>query len=249
MRLKKYQLIANEFWKTAGGRTSFPSQLEPPVLWTLPLAIIKIPRLCIFNMEAWLSERGIQCQFQTANRPLHGSLIAYRGRGCILLNGADNDSELRYSLSHETAHFLINYLLPRKKALSVLGPTILEVFDGFRAPTVQERVQGILSRIPIGFHVHFMERNNDSVDNSNIIMELEDNADLLALELIAPEEEVRRRITRVISHKHHNNPIDVALSLLQQEFGLPLSVADSYCRHLFRSFHTPSVREWLRQQD
>lgn len=249
MRLKKCQIIANEFWEAAGGHVSFPSQLETPILWVLPLAIIKIPRLCVFGMEAWLSERGIQCQFRTKNRPLHGSLIAYRGRGCILLNGTDNDLESRYSLAHETAHFLINYLLPRRKASNILGPAILDVFDGLRAPTVEERVQGIFSRIPIGFHVHFMERNNNNVGNSDIIMELEDNADLLALELIAPEEEVRRRVVRVINYEHNKKPSDVALPLLQEEFGLPLSVADSYCRYLFRSLHTPSVHEWLRQRD
>ncbi|OGO20591.1 MAG: hypothetical protein A2144_02795 [Chloroflexi bacterium RBG_16_50_9] len=249
MRRKKYQVIASEFWEAAGGRLSFPCQLESSVLWALPLAVIKLPRLWVFNVEAWLTERGIQCQFRTANRPLHGSLVAYRGRGCVLLNGADSDSELRYSLAHETAHFLLNYLLPRRKASSLLGPAILEVFDGFRAPTVQERVHGILSRIPIGFHFHFMERGTDGVNNSDIVMELEDKADLLALELIAPEEAVRRRVARVVNHERNCSPLDVALPLLQEEFGLPYTVAEGYCRYLFRPMQASSIREWLRQQD
>jgi Zn-dependent peptidase ImmA (M78 family) len=249
MRRKKYQVIANEFWKAAGGRLSFPCQLESSVLWALPLAVIKLPRLWVFNVEAWLTERGIHCQFRTANRPLHGSLIAYRGRGCVLLNGADNDSEIRYSLAHETAHFLLNYFLPRRKASGLLGPAILEVFDGLRAPTIRERVQGILSRIPVGYHVHLMERNMADVGNSDFVTEIEDNADLLALEIIAPEEEVRRRVARVVNHERRCGSMEIALPLLQEEFGLPLSVAEGYCRHLFPPMQASSVREWLRQQD
>jgi hypothetical protein len=80
-------------------------------------------------------------------------------------------------------------------------------------------------------------------------MELEDNADLPALELIAPEEEVRHHIAKVVCQKRHCNPVDIALPLLQKEFGLPSSVAEGYCRYLFRSAHASSIREWLRQQD
>ena len=249
MRRKQRQLIAGEFWSSAGGRTQFPCELEAPVLWALPVAIIKLPRLSILDVETWLAMRKIQFRFQTTNRPLHGSLLAYQGRGCILLNGADSDSELRYSLAHETAHFLLNYLRPRRRAANLLGSAILEVFDGFRIPTVRERVHGILGRVPIGFHVHFMERDTDDKVNSDAIMELEDNADLLALEIIAPEEEVRRRAVRVWNHEHNRSQFDIALTLLLEEFGLPSNVAEGYARYLYPVARSSSVREWLRQRE
>ncbi len=249
MHRRQCQLIADEFWTAAGGREPFPCQLESSVLWALPVAVIKLPRLWVSDVEAWLTERSIQFQFGTANRPLHGSLLAYRGRGCILLNGTDSDPELRYSLAHEVAHFLLNYLRPRRKAVSLLGPTILEVFDGFRVPTVRERVHGILSRVPIGFHVHFMERATNGIANSDEVMELEDNADLLALEIISPEEEVRRRMARVGSQEHRSRLIDDAPRILQEDFGLPSSVAEGYARYLYPPVSASSVREWLRQRE
>jgi len=249
MRRKQRQLIAREFWSSAGDRTQFPCELEAPVLWALPVAILKLPRLSIFDVETWLAMRGIQFRFQTSNRPLHGSLLAYQGRGCILLNGADSDSELRYSLAHETAHFLMNYLRPRRRAVNLLGSAILEVFDGFRTPTVRERVHGILGRIPIGFHVHFMGSNIGSKLDSNAIMELEDNADLLALEIIAPEEEVRRGVARVWNRDHNCSRLEVALTLLVKQFGLPRNVAEGYARYLFPLERNSSVREWLRQRE
>jgi Zn-dependent peptidase ImmA (M78 family) len=249
MHRKQYKFIADEFWMAAGGRELFPCQLESSVLWALPVAVIKFPRLWVSDVEAWLAERGVKFRLQTANRPLHGSLLAYRGRGCVLLNGADSESELRYSLAHETAHFLLNYLRPRRKAVSLLGPAILEVFDGLRTPTIQERVHGILGRVPIGFHVHLMERSTDGMVNHEILMEVESSADLLALEIISPEEEVRRRVAKASNQTRHRIPVDIAARLLLEEFGLPSGVAEGYAQYLYPPASSSSVREWLRQKE
>jgi Zn-dependent peptidase ImmA (M78 family) len=249
MHRKQCELIADEFWTAAGGREQFPRQLESPVLWALPVAVIKLPRLWVSDVEAWLIEKGIRFRFETANRRLHGSLLAYRGRGCILLDGSDSGSELRYSLAHETAHFILNYLRPRRKAASLLGPAVLEVFDGLRPPTVRERVHGILSRVPIGFHVHLMERTFNGNVNREILMEIEDSADLLALEIISPEEEVRRRVARFSNQTQRGKPMEIAAELLQEEFGLPSGVAESYAQHLYPMVRPFSAREWLRQRE
>lgn len=249
VRRKQYKLIADEFWEAAGGRDPFPCQLESSVLWSLPVAIIKFPRLCVFDVEAWLMERGIQFNFGTQNRALHGSLLAYRGRGCILLNGADSNSELRYSIAHETAHFILNYLRPRRKAMKIIGPSILDVFDGLRLPTVSERVHGILGRVPIGFHIHLMERDTNKIVDREVVMEVEDSADLLALEIISPEEVVRCRIAQCLIHEPYCNPIDVAERLLLDEFGLPAGMAKYYARYLYPPVRICSMQEWLRQKE
>ncbi|MFA5400903.1 MAG: hypothetical protein WC359_10710 [Dehalococcoidia bacterium] len=249
VRHKRYQLISDDFWKAAGGRGEFPCQMEVAVLWALPLAVIKLPRLWVLDVDAWLAKRNIEYQFRIENRALHGSLIAYRGYGFVLLNGADSDAELRYSLAHEAAHFLLNYLRPRRKAESILGPTILEVFDGFRPPTIQERIHSILDGIPIGFHIHLMERNTNSMLNLEAIMELEDNTDMLAIEMIAPENEVRCRVKRYLNNESSNKPVDIALQLLQGEFGLPQAVAEIYASRLYPAVRSSSVREWLRQKE
>lgn len=248
MRRRQCRLIADEFWIDAGGREPFPCKLEPSILWALPVAVIKLPRLWVLDVEAWLVDKRIQVQFGSDNRPLHGCLLAYRGRGCILLNGADSDAELLYSLAHETAHFLLNYLRPRRKAVSLLGPAILEVFDGLRAPTVRERVHGILGRVPIGFHVHLMERGASGMAHHDATMDIEGSVDLLALEIISPEDEVRRRVPRVSRHGLHQSPAEVALRVLQDEFGLPSGVAEGYARYLYPAECASSVREWLRQR-
>jgi hypothetical protein len=122
------QGIAEEFWAEVGELEAFPRLLESAVLWALPLGIFKLPRLWVSDAQSWLAQRGIRFCLETGDRPLHGCLLAYRGRGCVLLNGADSLAESRFSLSHEVAHFLLDYHRPRQRAVKRLGPSILEVF-------------------------------------------------------------------------------------------------------------------------
>jgi len=185
---------------------------------------------------------------ETQDRPLHGCLLAYAGRGCALLNGADNNAELRFSLAHEAAHFMLDYLSPRQEATSRLGPEILEVFDGRRAATTQERVHAILGQISVGFHTHFMDRGNDGVMGCVGTGEVEASADHLAFELLAPEDEVRRRVGRVARNYDQHHRLQTATRILREQFGLPPSIAVKYTRLLYPDTRSSSVRDWLRQR-
>jgi Zn-dependent peptidase ImmA (M78 family) len=161
----------------------------------------------------------------------------------VLLNGADSGADLRFSLAHESAHFLLDYLNPRQRAVRRLGPTILEVFDGRRPPTVKERVHAILGRVPVGFHAHMLERREKGV--VGLAGELEDSADLLALELLAPEVEVRNKV----HHLHlFQNQAEVTGQVLQKDFGLPPKVAGVYASWLYPRVRVHSVQAWLRQK-
>jgi hypothetical protein len=241
------QRTAEEFWEQAGKAEPFPRVLEPAVLWVLPLAVFKLPRLWVRDVQGWLAARGVRFQLESDDRPLHACLFAYGGRGCVLLSGADRPDDLRFSLAHEVAHFLLDYHHPRLRAASRLGPQILEVFDGRRPATVQERVHAVLSHMPIGFHTHLMDRRGNGVMGCDVASDHEDGADRLALELLAPELEVRRRAAR--HAVDHQSQAEVAEAVLRQDFGLPATVATGYARLLFPAGRNHSVREWLRQRD
>lgn len=53
-------------------------------------------------------------------------------RNFVLLDDADTPAEQRFSLAHEVAHFLLDYLQPREATRRKLGETALEVVDGLR---------------------------------------------------------------------------------------------------------------------
>ena len=78
--------------------------------------------------------------------------------------------------------------------------------------------------------------------------EHEESADLLALELLAPEEEARLKVTEAFLSTHRLDRIQIASHVLQKDFGLPPLIAMSYGRRLYQSTPTYSIREWLQQR-
>ncbi len=238
--------VVDDFWRRAGGQEPFPRSLEQPIVWALPLAVLKLPRLWVRDVEAWLKQRGVRFQLDCQDRPLRGCLVAYGGRGCVLLDGSDPHDELRFSLAHEAAHFLVDYIRPRERAVARLSPVILEVFDGLRPPTADERIDAVLSDVSIGVHTHLMERSHDGVLGCSRIVDAESRADRLALELLAPATEVQRRAAGFGSQLSSNEIVRSAVEALVSDFGLPLIVAEAYAKFILRSSRGgASFREWL----
>ena len=249
MERSTIQRVAQEFWESVGDPEPFPRDLEAAVLWALPLAVFKVPRLWVSDVREWMLTRHIHFPFDASDRPLHGCLVARGGHGCVLLNGTDNEGELRFSLAHESAHFILDYLRPRQRAAQRLGASILEVFDGLRPPTAQERTHAILSHLPIGFHTHLMERSGNGLMGCDQAGVSEGGADLLALELLAPEVEVRLRVRHSRLTSRQQKLTEIASQTLQRDFGLPSGIASGYAQYLYPPVHSSSVREWLRQRD
>ena len=242
------QRMADDFWRSASQVESFPRSLEPAVFWALPLGVFKLPRLWVTDVQSWLSDQGIPFKLGVHDRPLHGCLIAKNGRGCILLNGTDDEDELRYSLAHEIGHFILDYYLPRQRAVSRLGPEVLEVFDARRSATLNERVHAVLSNVSIGFHAHLMERDKGGLLGCGLVGNREEWADELALELLAPEGEARKRIALALRFAGGESRSEVTRQVLQHDFGLPTSVAEIYGSRLSQSPQPYSVRQWLLQK-
>ena len=126
------------------------------------------------------------CEFPGQDRLLRACLVARRGHGIALINGADTDSEQRFSIAHELAHFLRDYWIIRKQASRKLGAKALEVLDGERPPTFEERLNSLLRNVSLGFHLHLMERTVTGNPTTVRIAEAEIDADRLAFELLAP---------------------------------------------------------------
>jgi hypothetical protein len=164
----------------------------------------------------------------------------------IFLDGSDPEDEQRFSLAHEVAHFMLDYWQPRKQALSVLGPGIREVLDGRRAPTPEERLGGLLQSISWETFTHLMDRSPSGQVEHSRILDAEDRADQLALELLAPRAVVLSRLqVQAIQWKKASAYNRVA-ETLQQEFGLPETVAHGYGHILVMSQRPArSFEEWL----
>jgi hypothetical protein len=132
----------------------FPRQLETAIPAALPLAIVSIRDLRTSIVIDWLARLSVNTRDFGPDRPLRGCLVAFQGRGLIFVESADTPDEIQLTLAHETAHFLRHYVAPRDRAIARIGATILEVLDGLRAPSSEERLAGVLRGCSIGQYRH-----------------------------------------------------------------------------------------------
>jgi len=189
-----------------------------------------------------LERQAISCRLSRRDRALRACLVAHRGAGALFLDGADPTEEQRFSLAHELAHFLRDYLEPRHRAVDVFGPGVLQVFDGVRPPTLEERVSALLADVPIGFHVHLMERTAEGQFASAAIDTAERDADLLAFELLAPS----ARVLDTFDLGGHEGRHTRLTELLIGTYGLPIRVAAQYAALLAPPGRSTSFLSRLR---
>jgi len=238
--------VAERFWEPAKHLAcQFPRDFESAIAWSVPLCVVRLPRLWIHDLEKYLRERHLPVPIGAEDRPLHGCVIAIRGKGLIVVDGSDGPRELRFTMAHEVSHFLLDYQGQRQRALDRLGPHIEEVLDGQRLPTPEERVDGLLANAPVGLYAHFMHRVGGDIADDEVL-DSESQADLLAFELLAPEAEVWQAVPKDFSKRPFTARGASLQRLLVRRFGLPSDPAGRYAILLCRSrFGGPSVREWL----
>ena len=216
------------FWREAGAEEPFPRTLRGPIADALPVAIVLLPRLRLRGVDDWLRAQAISCVLGVADRPLRACLVARRGQGLIFLDGADPPDEQRFSLAHELAHYLRDYWLPRGAAVARLGPPILAVLDGERAAGADERIDALVARIPLGYHVHLLAREPGGAAANPTVARAERDADLLAYELLAPAEAALRDL----SGDDPQTRRAAATARLREQFGLPTAQAAAYAATL-----------------
>lgn len=242
MTFETYSVV-EAFWERAGTIEPFPRDLVNSAELALPLRIVSLSPLELSCVERWFWQRGSRFRFNCESRMVRGCLIAYGGNGFIFIDGSDCKDERRFTVAHEVSHFLIDYWYPRQRALKKYGTDIVEVLDGQRTPTPSERISALLSRVPIGLQMNLMERGN--VEEVMNVWKVENRADRIAVALLAPTEAVLRLAD--LSGMIYQERIDVTVSLLQADFGLPAPVARGYAVSLLSSAGKgPSWTELLK---
>lgn len=234
---------AEHFWKAVGGPVPPPRDLTPLISRAFSLSVILISELDIIKIERWFAERNVPYRFLCQNRALCGCIIAARGHGMLFVDAHDTPEERRFTIAHEVAHFLIDYLAPRQEAIAVLGASILPVLDGERSPTAEERIHAVLGRVKLGLYQDMMPRSAQGSIDQGMILRAEDRADRMALELLAPAMDV---LAAVITASNTSFERARAMTeILERHYGLPPVVAQAYATSLARQNSRPSIAEWL----
>lgn len=237
--------IAKEFWRDSKQKFSPGCDIVNAVSLTLPLDIVCLSELSLKRVEQWLSERGVQILIAVNERPLHGFIMTHGGSGTIFINGTDTEEERRYTVAHETAHFLLDYKIPRDRAIEKLGDKIAEVLDGLRQPTIEERVDGILGYVKVRSYAHLLEKKGDGSFNSIRVYDSENYADELAIELLAPHATIVKELkeNKKVSFKSFR---EKSHQVLLEKYKLPEIIAREYSIRLsYTVLGAPSLLEKL----
>lgn len=207
--------------------------LEAAILATLPISVVHVGRLNLGSLQVELQKRAIPFRCDLPNRPLRGCLVAFADNGLIFIDSTDPSAQQRFTLAHETAHFVIDYLEPRRRAEQVLGRSARELLDGERVPTNDERISAFLSQVPIGTHLHMLERGDDFTGIDEV------KADDLAFDLLAP----RGLVTVAVSSTDRWDRRKAAEEILIERYGFPSGPARVYARSIFPIPDTQPLRE------
>ncbi len=236
---------ARDFWERAGEAGPFPRDIARAALYALPMSIFPIERLTLGKAAEWLRRRSIDLSPTGPDRPLRGYLVAHMGNAHVLVEALDPPDEQRFTVAHEVAHFILDYWLPRQQVQQRLGKAALEVMDGLRPPTLEERLSAVLAGVNIGVHSHLLERGPDGGLPCSAVIKSECQADLLALELLAPRAAVMARLKRY-DGQPYAALVRHATDTLERDFGIPRDIARDGAARLVRDWkHSPSIRERL----
>ncbi|MDN5211617.1 ImmA/IrrE family metallo-endopeptidase [Fulvivirgaceae bacterium BMA12] len=219
---------AKNFWTKAGGTNTWPCDIEGAVLLGLPVIIVQLSRLSVDQIQVWLTQKNIYLDLGVANRLLHGMLVTHKDFGIIFMDGSDDMRDRRFTIAHEVAHFLLNYMLPRQRALKKLGPQFKEVLDGLREPTIVERVEGILLKTVTNPRTYLLERDGEGGFRSQFNWQSENNADALAVEILAPYRKVCADMPAASRSLSYLEAKMKAAQILHDKYLLPASIAEEY---------------------
>lgn len=245
------ETLARSFWEqTSKIKGQPPYDIAGAVSLTLPLDIVSLSDLTLCKVHKWLTSNDIQIPINVNDRHLHGFILVSKGFGFMFINGTDSEDERRYTIAHEAGHFILDYKVPRDKAIKKLGESIRDVLDGLREPTIEEQINGLVKEISVRPFTHLLEKNGDGSFESIQVFNSENRADMLAVELLAPYSQVikttlsgRQRMSFALFDQ-------CCLDILISKYNLPVLIAKQYSKKLAYSVTgRPSIMDKLGFSD
>lgn len=223
---------AAAFWDAAEMRSHSTRDIALAATTVLPLEVVRLDNLNVRRVEEWMRMQNLFCNLSDRNRLSHGLLVVLRCNGWIFLEGNDDERTRQFTLAHEVAHFLHHHQYPLDHAVRKFGPDVLDIFNGHRGPTHRERIVSALARVDLTPYVHLFPRSESPTASLEPRRKAEEQADSLALELLAPAREVVKTLQEQGAIGDYGTCMSTANALLNDIYQLPELIARDYARRL-----------------
>lgn len=211
--------------------SSFPRAIVADAQKVLRVSFVALDEVTTHAVRAHLFRRGWKSMPEGNDRDMHGCIVAMRGTAFLFYSRKDSIEDQRFTAAHELAHFVLDHLVPRRRALRYFGESILPVLDLQDMPRREELLSSALDGVPLKAQIHLMERDDLGDIATGDVMRVEQRADRLALEWLAPE--------AVAMSVVKQGPREERALRLQRLFGLPLRKAETYARVLAQRAGAP----------
>ncbi len=215
--------------RTAAALPEDDRDLASLLSWHSPVAVVLLPRLSLARASSWLGARGADLDLGPATREVRGLLVAWRGSGVIFVDGALPATERVFTIVHEWGHYLLDYELPRARILAT-APELLEVVDGYRSRTLEDRIDALLAGVPLGLHTHLLDRDGAGDAAWDVALR-EDAATSFAVELISPWAAVLATVRGAVpTETGYEDRVARSAAAITERFGLPRPPAEARAR-------------------
>jgi hypothetical protein len=222
-------LAADALWRQVGHACAESRDPARLLRYGLGVKLEPIQGLTVEVARRYLRTLHLPLPPPQHDRRLWGCLVVSLGRPYVFYDSRASNEEIRYTLAHEAAHLWLHVMEPREKARKRLGPGVLEVLDGRREPSSSERLSAMVLGVSLAPTMDMLERDQALGLVDGGVLLAEQDADRLALELLAPEEEVLQTLP---APAPWSDWVAAAGRSLQGRYSLPQPIAEAYARRL-----------------
>jgi Zn-dependent peptidase ImmA (M78 family) len=224
--------IAREFWSTVDQKHRETYDIVSAVNDTLTINLILIKNLSIKKMEDWLISIGKYENFGIDDRSLHGFLMIKNGNICMFVEESEDQSQQRFTVAHEVSHYLLDYQLPKERAILALGKEIEDVLNGNLPPTDTQLALSVIKGVNISPYTFMIEKNGNGSFFNWSNFNSENEADYLAMELLAPRARIVNETFSSIKRRSYSQFIRKSEEILISHYKIPPDIARHYASEL-----------------
>lgn len=224
--------IAREFWATTQAEFRYDYDIVKAVESSGDVHLIRMQQLSPTKITSWLINHEIDIPFESTATHLNGALLIRNEKVIMFIDANENISQQRFTLAQQVSHFLLNYQMPKERAIMTLGKKIAHALRGNNDTSVTQLVQSTVSDIAGNAYTLLIEKKEETTPTDWEQLRAEDPAVSLTLELLAPRYQIINETASVSARLRYSPFKRKCQELLIDKYRIPSEIAHKYASEL-----------------